>query len=343
MHNYKILLITHQFYPYVGGIEVNSEILAYEFEKLGCEVSILTWTKEKGNKKHPYRIIRMPSIKQLLREHRNADIVFENNPTLRLSWPQFFLKKPHVVAVRTWIKRVDGSISWQDKLKRKWLKRASKTIAISQAIKADSNPEAEVIGNPYRNELFFRRKEIAKTNNFVYLGRLVSDKGVDLAIEALAALNNQVPEQISFNLTIIGDGEERIKLEKRVNELGLKKQVRFTGILKGELLARELNQHQYLIAPSRWDEPFGNVALEGMACGCIPIVSSGGGLPDAVGEAGLVFDSGDIDSLVHCMKTLVEDEKMKQQLLRNTSSHLTQHLASNVAKRYYNVLLEAIK
>ncbi|MEL6720106.1 MAG: glycosyltransferase family 1 protein, partial [Bacteroidota bacterium] len=79
MSNYKILLITHQFYPYVGGIEVNSEILAHEFKKLGCEVSVLTWTKEKGNKEYPYKIIRTPSIRQLLREHRSTDIVFENN------------------------------------------------------------------------------------------------------------------------------------------------------------------------------------------------------------------------------------------------------------------------
>ncbi|MEL6721100.1 MAG: glycosyltransferase family 1 protein, partial [Bacteroidota bacterium] len=65
--------------------------------------------------------------------------------------------------------------------------------------------------------------------------------------------------------------------------------------------------------------------------------------PDAVGEAGLVFKSGEIDSLVHCMRVLVEDEKTRQQLVKNASSHLTQHLASNVAKKYYDVLLASIK
>ena len=51
-------------------------------------------------------------------------------------------------------------------------------------------------------------------------------------------------------------------------------------------MVEELNRHEIMVVPSRWNELFGVVALEGMACGCAMLVSDGGGLPDAVGYAG---------------------------------------------------------
>ncbi|WP_082489349.1 glycosyltransferase family 4 protein [Dyadobacter sp. Leaf189] len=343
----KILILSHQFYPEVGGIEVNSEVLCDAFHNSGHQVRLLTRTKEKGSRTFPFKVIRNPGKYSLVREHLWADIVFENNLCLRLSWPRLFINRPGVVAIRTWISRVDGRMGWQDRLKFEWLKHASAVIAVSSAIKNSCWDKAVVIGNPYRSTLFqIQTEQGSRELDFVFMGRLVSDKGVHLAIKALRKFINQKKEvsaDFQTSLTIIGDGPEAEDLKMLVRELQLEHMVFFTGVLRGKELVRRLNEHRFLLVPSVWNEPFGNVALEGMACGLIPIVSSGGGLPDAVGDAGLVFKSGNIDSLVEHMTSIYEDPLRQYSMHMNARNHLTNHHPEVVADRYLEVLQTAVR
>jgi glycosyltransferase involved in cell wall biosynthesis len=338
----KILFLSHKFYPAIGGIEVNSEILAGAFKQAGHEVHLLTWTEEKGDKDFPYQVVRNPSLSVLLTEHKWADVVYENNPCLRLSWPGLFIKSKSVIALRTWINRMDGTKGWQDKVKSVWLDRADKVIAVSEAVRKRCWPEAVVIGNPYREDLFDVMPDIDRDKDFVYLGRLVSDKGVDLALSAFEKIIRfGSTEAKSRTMTVIGDGPELAALKARSIQMGIEKQVNFTGSLKGETLVKELNRHKYLLVPSIWEEPFGNVALEGMACGCVPIVSDGGGLPDAVGNAGLIFKRGNEPELIAAMQKLLVDKDFEQQLRINATAHLENHYPNKVAGRYLTVIEEA--
>ncbi|MCD0486862.1 glycosyltransferase family 4 protein [Pedobacter sp. MC2016-14] len=338
----RILFITNFFYPYIGGIEVNSEILANGFHREGHEVKLITWTAEIGDSKFDYPVIRQPNLSTLVKAHKWADVVYENNPCLKLSWPAFIFGKTSVVALRTWVSRLDGTSGWQDKLKLLWLKRAAKVIAVSKVIRDECWPEAIVIGNPYREKIFRVIPECSRTKDFVFLGRLVSDKGADLAIKALRDLNawgsSGKFSQSEFSLTIIGDGDELTSLKELVNELGLAHSVVFAGALRGEEMVKLLNEHKYLLVPSMWKEPFGNVALEGMACGCLPIVADGGGLPDAVGDAGVVFERGNLDALVLAIKKLLNDPDRESLIRSNAASHLEQHHPDVIIKRYLSVI-----
>jgi len=336
----KILLLSHYFYPQIGGIEINSELLAIAFHNHGHEVRLLTWSADPGNKHFDYTIIRQPDVKTLLKQHMWADVVFENNPCLRLAWPAYFLRKPSVVALCTWVSRSDGTSAWQDKLKLRWLKRADKVIAVSNAIKEVCFPPAVVIGNPYGVDIFKTLPAVQRNLDFVFLGRLVSDKGADLAIEAIHQLKE---ESIKFTLTIVGDGDEMLPLKKMVEDYQLQDLVTFTGALRGDVLVRKLNEHKYMLVPSRWKEPFGNVALEGMACGCLPIVADGGGLPDAVGEAGIVFERGSVDSLVNAIKNLRANVELEKSLRAKADLHLLNHHPEMIAKKYLEVLSNAVK
>ncbi len=340
----KILFLSHKFYPDIGGIEVNSEILANGFVREGHQVRLLTWTNENGEKSFPFEITRNPGLKQLIKAHRWADIVYENNPCLRLAWPSFFLKKPSVVALRTWVNRMDGKIAWQDNLKIYWLSKASAVIAVSEAVRQRTYPKATVIGNPYRHELFRRIHGIKKVHDFVFLGRLVSDKGADLAIKAIHQLNTlKFVKKIDFSLTIIGDGEEIKNLRTLVEKMSLNSQVKFKGSLHGEELVKCLNQHHFILIPSIWEEPFGNVALEGMACGCLPIVSDGGGLPDAVGKAGVVFKRENLDSLVECIQNIFSNPDYENKMRNAAADHLKAHQPEIVGRKYLEVIEEAYK
>jgi glycosyltransferase involved in cell wall biosynthesis len=338
----RILFLTHRFHPDVGGIEVNSEVLAREFSASGHEVTLMTWSDDPGRKDFPYQVIRQPSLGQLLREHLRADVVYENNPCLRLAWPALFFGKASVVALRTWIVRTDGGLGLSERLKLLWVRRAACVIAVSDSIRLRNHPDAKVIGNPYRFELFSFLPELVRNKDFVFLGRLVSDKGVLLSLEALAKLGKSGPSASSSTLTIIGDGPQRRDLEQAVQRLNLQDRVVFTGELQGEDLVAELNAHRFLLVPSLWEEPFGNVALEGMACGCVPIVSDGGGLPDAVGKAGRVFRRGDVDALVEAMEEMLEEPEKVEQFKSQAASHLREHHPEVVGRRYLQAIEESL-
>lgn len=340
----KILFLSHVFWPQIGGIEVNSEILCDEFSNLGYDVVLLTSLKSSDEKDFSFSVVRSPSIFKLIKLIIDCDIIFENNPCLRLSWPLFFLKKKSVIAIRTVIERASGNRSWQDILKLWRLKKSTKVIAVSDYIRRVTFNDSIVIGNPYRKEFFKNLPDIKRTNAFVFIGRLVSDKGVDLALRAfrlyLDLNSNALIEKPIF--TIIGDGPERKNLEDLSNLLQLDPYVWFLGSKTEQDLAQELNKHISLIVPSLCQEAFGNVALEGMACGCIPIVSDGGGLPEAIGEAGLIFERGNVEDLAEKMKLLITDFDLQQKMINAQKSHLALHDPKTVAQKYLEVIKSAM-
>lgn len=301
----------------------------------------MTWSEDSEEKAFPFLVIRKPTVPILIHAHKWADLYFENNPSLRLSWPFFFLKKPSVVAIRTWINRMDGKIAWQDKLKFWRLRSASAVIAVSNGVRDKCWPGAIVISNPYRNELFKLMPDIPRIKDFVFLGRIVSDKGADFAINALAKIITSTNDP-AFFLTIIGDGPELQPLKNMVRNLGLLSNVEFRGSLKGEALVACLNEHKYILVPSKWDEPFGNVALEGMACGCIPVVSNSGGLLSAVGNAGVSFARGNLESLEDCLLNLISDSNLQKTLKAAAHSHLLAHQPDVISKKYLSVIEKAV-
>ena len=126
------------------------------------------------------------------------------------------------------------------------------------------------------------------------------------------------------------------------NKLNLNDKVFFVGVKKGSELVTCLNEHRYILVPSVWEEPFGLVALEGMACGCLPIVSNCGGLPNAIGNAGLTFRKGDVDNLVDVLTELLSNSLLEKKLRDYFPSHLALHTSTIVAKKYLNVIQSAI-
>jgi glycosyltransferase involved in cell wall biosynthesis len=323
----KILFTSHRFYPDIGGIEVNSEILASYFSSQGHKVRLVTQSVAEGERTFPFEIIRKPSARQLIALHRWADVVYQNNIELGVLWPRLFVRRPTVISVRTWIRANDGRVRAVDRLKKWVLARADAVIAISEAIRCDSYEGAIVIGNPYRSGLFRMLPGIQRQNSVAFLGRFVSDKGADLLIRAFA----QVKEEPA-GLTLIGSGPEEQELRRLADTLGVRP--RFTGALQGEKLVRELNKHEILAVPSRWPEPFGNVALEGMGCGCVVVGSEGGGLPDAIGTGGLTFRSGDAGHLAQRLRRLLCDHGLREELRAGSVAHLRKHIEDTVSRCY---------
>src|SRR5262249_22185792 len=134
------------------------------------------------------------------------------------------------------------------------------------------------------------------------------------------------------------DGPERAALEQQAERLGLTSQVEFAGTRRGTELAALLNGHKIMAVPSRWEEPFGLVALEGIACGCVAVASTGGGLPDAVGPCGILFERGNAESLAQALRSLLSNPEQIKTLRSGAEAHLKQHSARSVARNYLKVI-----
>jgi glycosyltransferase involved in cell wall biosynthesis len=142
------------------------------------------------------------------------------------------------------------------------------------------------------------------TVTFAYVGRLVSEKGLPLLVEAARRLD---AEGYSFRLMFVGDGPERSRLEEQVDALGLHLRVRFTGYLQGEALASALDGVSAVVMPSIWEETAGLSAIEHMMRGRVVIASDIGGLGEVVDGAGLKFTAGDAVGLTSCLQCVLED------------------------------------
>ncbi len=97
-----------------------------------------------------------------------------------------------------------------------------------------------------------------------------------------------------------------------------------------------------MVVPSRLAEPFGVVALEGIACGCVLIGSTGGGLCDAIGPCGLIFENNSVTGLATAIRRLLEDEVLCQSLRAHAPAQLEKHSPRRVAEAYLRVFEKAL-
>jgi glycosyltransferase involved in cell wall biosynthesis len=335
----KLLVYSPAFLPKIGGLEINVAQFATEMVRLGCEVTVVTQTAAQSPDDFPYSVLRRPGARQLLRWTRWCDLYYQANVSLRGLWPLLLVRRPWGVSHHSWYRREDGRIAWQDRLKRFLLRFATVSISVSQGIAVDLETPSLVIPNAYRDHLFRTLPDEPRERDLVFLGRLVSDKGVDVLLEALARLAGR---GLRPTLTIIGDGPEAPRLREQVARLGLGDQVELLGIRTGEELVRWLNRHRILVIPSRYDEPFGIVALEGIACGCAVVGSRGGGLPEAIGPCGRTFENGNAADLAAVLAELLLDPAQQATCQQEAPRHLAEHASERICRLYFEALSGAL-
>jgi glycosyltransferase involved in cell wall biosynthesis len=107
----------------------------------------------------------------------------------------------------------------------------------------------------------------------VTIGRHVTVKRFDVAIDAVARVNRGRREPLA-ELIVVGDGEQRSRLESRVLDLEAWPYVRFTGWLEPNAVSTEIDEADVLTAPSSF-EPYGVAVLEAMAAGRAVLASEG--------------------------------------------------------------------
>jgi glycosyltransferase involved in cell wall biosynthesis len=145
----------------------------------------------------------------------------------------------------------------------------------------------------------------------LFAGRLVHQKGADVAIDALALLLDRRPA-LDPHLTVLGDGPERTALEDRVQQAGLADRVTFLGKRSHEEVATAMAEHAVVVVPSRrstdgWVEIFGNVAAEAVASGAVVVASDIGGLAEATTGRGFLVEQNDPTAVVDAIERAIDE------------------------------------
>jgi glycogen(starch) synthase len=171
------------------------------------------------------------------------------------------------------------------------------------------------------------------------VGRLVYEKGFQLALDALPAVIERVG---GVRFLVAGSGTHEHELKAQAKRLGLDAHGAFLGWIGDDALHSLYRIADLCVVPSIY-EPFGLVALEAMASGCPCIVADTGGLREVVpagDRVGLRFNGGDATHLGVMIERLLTDGQLRDRLVAEASEHVLGFDWSDVARRTRGVYRE---
>jgi glycogen synthase len=170
------------------------------------------------------------------------------------------------------------------------------------------------------------------------VGRLVYEKGFQLALEALPTLVERVG---NVRFLVAGSGTHEAELRKQAAELGLDAHGTFLGWIGDDVLHSLYRIADLTVVPSIY-EPFGLVALEAMASDCPCLVADTGGLREVVPneDVGLRFRSRDPASLAVMAERILTDPELRDRLVAEASEHVLGFDWSDVARQIAGLYAE---
>jgi len=333
----NILLESRAFYPSVGGLEMMSRGLATAWQDAGHAVRVTTVTSLDGKPElDALSVDRHPSPTAMRRHVRWADVFVQSGISLRsLHWPLWentpliiihhnLLSGGQASGVRAWVKRRATHLGTN--------------VAVSRAV-AETIPGPVLrIPNTFHPIYDQPGAQDKERNGLLFVGRLVSTKGVEIAIDALERLHETGDE---ISLRICGDGPERKKLEARVEQNGLGGSVRFEGWVGMTELTQYYRSSKLLVLPSTY-ESFGITALEAIAGRCPVVASDTGGLPEAVGECGLLVPPGDSGALADAIERALRSD-VRRTLRAAMPAHVDRHRITRIATDYLHLLRRVVR
>ncbi|MEN2738789.1 glycosyltransferase [Microbacterium sp. X-17] len=153
-------------------------------------------------------------------------------------------------------------------------------------------------------------------NRILFVGRLTTEKNIDVVLRALAALDPAL--DVTFD--VVGDGDQRKSLDALTHELGLDGRVRFHGHTSEEEL-RELYSRASVFAIASVAELQSIATMEAMASG-LPIVAANAvALPHLVhdGQNGYLFEPGDVDALAARLTDVLTADAAERRRMQQAS------------------------
>ncbi len=354
----NLLLYSHDWLPLVGGVQTVTLSLATGFAEWGkthpgdsIEVVLVTQTPANGmdDSKFPFRVLRHPGQRELIRHIRSADVLHLAGPALLpplfarlvgtpaivehhgyqsvcpngllLYAPDHTICPGHFMAGRYgkclqcnaldlgWIASLRNLLSTFPR--RSLCARAAGNIAVS-------NHVAMRIALPRTRTIYHGIESASPAPQDSSAGGAtplrIGYAGRLVQEKGLPTLLDAVKHlanaSIPFHLTFIGDGTQRADLEAAVRRLGLRDCVTFTGELRGPDFTAALAQIQVLVMPSQWEETAGLAAIEQMMRAGVVVAANIGGLSEVVGDSGLTFPAKDSAALAARLQQIYQNPSL---------------------------------
>jgi glycosyltransferase involved in cell wall biosynthesis len=218
---------------------------------------------------------------------------------------------------------------WWKKLKvRRWYsfvgmqkkvsKNLSHVITVSEQSKQDVAKEfaipiqrLHVVPNGIDTDMFRPLPDVKRDEN-----RIITTTSSDVPIKGLRYLLEAVAsiaKERSINVTVVGTPRNDKGVGKLVRKLGLDRFVEFTGRIEDKDFAPYYARATLAVVPSLY-EGFGFPAGEAMACKTPVVSTTGGALPEVVGDAGVLVPPGDAKALEQAIVSLLDDSERRDRL-----------------------------
>jgi glycosyltransferase involved in cell wall biosynthesis len=238
------------------------------------------------------------------------------------------------------------------KVKRFVLKRADAVLVNSSATKAVCewlyDREYPVIPMGVDINRFKRpeKREVGKTFELLFVGRVVEAKGLTYLSEAMKQLKEQ---KVPVHLNIVGDGELRPELAKFIKKHKLEDVVTLVGWVQPENIADYYAKANAFVGPSietenGWKEAFGVVFAEASASGLPVVTTSTGGIKDIIkdGVNGLTVPQKDADAIAEAIARLQKDPKLCDKLGKRGVTYIAENFSWDVIAKKYEQIFENV-
>jgi glycogen synthase len=355
----KLLFYSHYFAPSIGGVETIVLSLSRGLAQLRAssdlaefELTLITQTPadDFDDRLLPFRVLRQPSLRHLLREIRSSDIVHVAGPALaplvlglltgrpvviehhgfqticptgqliiertNEPCPGHFMAGRHLECLRcrsnnNWLA---SAKLWSLTFVRRFLcARAAANIMPTEWLSGLIQlPNA--VSVPHGIETMAPRVEQVCPSRpplIIFQGRLVTTKGLRVLLEAASILR---PKHREFEVLVIGDGPERQALQDLAEKLQLSSCVRFVGRLAAAEVDSAFANASAVVLPSLGGEVFGLVLAENMLRGLPIIASDLGCFVEVLGDTGLTFRVGNANDLASQLASLLDDPSLASRL-----------------------------
>ena len=368
----KVLALTPQFLPILGGIEVFVDALARSLARRSVETTVVTDTDLQGLLPHQETIgstavHRLPFLRTMhaqdsgaalevlqrfvaLVEALRPDVIHMHAAMQPSAWfvDRLLNKLPRTPP---FILTQHGMLEPLDRLGvvRALMLKADVLTAVSQAVLRSM---VEFCGRSAGTAVIYNGIEAPRSTNvqragppFVLacVGRLQHEKGFDVAIDALALIRNA---SIDASLTVVGQGTERKDLVALVEARGLAQYVRFTGVLDRSDTHDVMAGSHLLLVPSRTREGFGLVVAEAALLGVSCVASRLGGLAETVedGTTGVLVPPEDPAGLAGAVCALLRNPTRLKTLATNArQAGLDRFDMDKCAAEYFNAYRDLVR
>ncbi|MBM4270571.1 MAG: glycosyltransferase family 4 protein [Deltaproteobacteria bacterium] len=250
--------------------------------------------------------------------------------------------------------------TWREKLKvRRWYafigmqmrvsRRLARIITVSECSKQDIGRTFKIPAHRFRvvpngisTDFFYPLPHVKRARNHIVVTNSADTplKGLSYLLDAFAS----VRKKRDIRLTVIGAPKENGRVRNLVKELGIHDCVTFTGRIENEEFAGYYAKATMAVIPSVY-EGFGMPAGEAMACGVPVISTTGGALPEVVGDAGILVPPRDKDALEYAIVTLLDNPEMCDRLgragLDRVKKMYTWHHAAKKIEDAYRETIDA--